>query len=403
MPIAILDPAAGISGDMTLGALVDAGVPREWLRELPRRLGFADVAVRIERVERAGLMATKVTFDLRGHPVTDQAHHGDGAHGMHVGQLVELVAQAPVSDAVKRRAVRAFELIGAAEGRVHGVPPEQVHLHEVGAIDAVLDIVGAIEGFERLGVEAVHHLPVAVGSGWVEAAHGRLPIPAPATLELLEGIEIAQGGPVEGEAATPTGAALLRVLSAGPPPARWRLTRTGWGAGTRNPAGYPNALRLIVAESAAESGEVEVLSTDVDDLNPEYLEPLRQALFSAGALDCVTWAGQGKKGRVSVRIEVLAPPGQADAIAQALFRHSTTAGVRRQRVTRITLPRREFTVELEPGVGVRIKVWDGPDGPRYKAEYEDVCAAAEQLGRPAHVVAREAERRADALLDKGTQ
>src|SRR5438067_1670901 len=145
-------------------------------------------------------------------------------HGRHVGELVRLVEQAPVSQWVRERAVRAFRLIGEAEGRVHSLPPEDVHLHEVGAVDAVLDIVGAIEGFERLGVEAVYNLPVAVGTGWVEAAHGTLPVPAPATAILLEGLELASGGPVEGEATTPTGAALLRVLSLGAGPQRCSVT-----------------------------------------------------------------------------------------------------------------------------------------------------------------------------------
>ena len=177
--------------------------------------------------------------------------------------------------------MRAFRLLGEAEGRIHGVPAEEVALHEVGAMDALVDVVGAIEGFEQLGIERIHHRPVAVGSGWVRAAHGVIPVPAPATAVLLEGIEIVTDGPVVGEATTPTGAVLLRVLSSGPPPARWRIAGAGaWGAGGRDPEGYPNALRLILAEPAREAGEVVLLSTDLDDLSPEYLEPLREALFA---------------------------------------------------------------------------------------------------------------------------
>src|SRR2546430_1110451 len=209
MRIALLDPAAGISGDMTLGALLSAGAPAAWLEELPRRLDLPDVRVTVREVKRSSVASAKVEFAIPEQP-----------HGRHVGELVQLVERAPLSDWVKQRAVRAFRLIGEAEGQVHGVAPEEVHLHEVGAVDAVLDVVGAIEGFERLGVEAIYNLPVAVGNGWVEAEHGRLPVPAPATALLLEGVEIASGGPVEGEATTPTGAALLRVLSAGGAPAR---------------------------------------------------------------------------------------------------------------------------------------------------------------------------------------
>src|ERR1041384_1967385 len=299
MRIAIFDPAAGISGDMTLGALLALGVPATWLEELPGRLGVGNVRVTIRDARRSGITCKQVEFAIpdgpEGHgrhvgeliklvqraPVSDWVKeratrafqlvgeaegriHGvapekvgnvrvtirdarrsgitckqvdfaipDGpeGHGRPVGELIKLVQRAPVSDWVKERATRAFQLVGEAEGRIHGVAPEKVHLHEVGAVDAVLDIVGAIEGFERLGVEHVYHLPVAVGNGWVEAAHGRLPIPAPATAILLEGLEIAPRGPVEGEATTPTGAALLRVLSEGAPPERWRIAGSGWGAG----------------------------------------------------------------------------------------------------------------------------------------------------------------------------
>lgn len=397
MRIAILDPSAGISGDMTLGALLDAGVSVDWLLDLPDRLGFDHVSVRTARVERATLTATKVSFEIGGQGRREAAGGGPH-HGHRVGELVELVRRAPVSDWVRERAVRAFELVGEAEGRVHGVPPAQVHLHEVGAVDAVLDIVGAVEGFELLGVDRIYNLPVALGDGWVEAAHGRLPVPAPATLNLLEGVEVRRGGPVTGEATTPTGAALLRVLSEGPPPAKWRHVAAHWGAGDRDPAGYPNALRLIIAEAADEAGQVEVIATDIDDLSPEYIEPLREALFQAGALDCQVWPTQGKKGRVSFRLEAQAPSGAADRVVAALFRHSTTAGVRRWPTTRATLVRHEVEVELAHAIRVRIKVWQGDFGTRLKAEYDDVVAAASRLGRPAVEVAREAERRARAAM-----
>src|SRR5258705_9793044 len=229
MRIAIIDPAAGISGDMTLGALLSLGLPPSWLEDLPSRLGFADVRVTIRAVRRAGVGCKQVEFAIPEQP-----------HGRHVGELMRMVEGAPVSDWVKERAVRAFRLVGEAEGKVHGVAPEKVHLHEVGAVDAVLDIVGAIEGFERLGVDAVYHWPVAAGTGGVEAAHGRLPVPAPATAILLEGLEIATGGPVEGEATTPPGAVLLRGLSSGAPPAQWGMAGGGGGAGPRGPQHHPH-------------------------------------------------------------------------------------------------------------------------------------------------------------------
>src|SRR3989441_403535 len=282
MRIAILDPAAGISGDMTLGALLSLGIPVSWLQELPKRLGLDGVAVTVRDVRRTGIMCKQIEFAIPDQP-----------HGRYVGALVRLVEQAPVSDWVKQRAVRAFQLVGEAEGRVHAVVPEKVHLHEVGAVDAVLDIVGGIEGFEKLGVGAVYHLPVAVGQGWVETAHGQLPVPAPATAILLEGVEIAADGPVIGEATTPTGAALLRVLSAGAPPERWRMVGSGWGAGQRDPKHYPNALRILIAEAANEAGRGVLLATDVDDMSPEYVEPLRQAVVQGGGAGVGTSAARG--------------------------------------------------------------------------------------------------------------
>jgi pyridinium-3,5-bisthiocarboxylic acid mononucleotide nickel chelatase len=424
---AILDPAAGISGDMLLGALVAAGAPADWLRGLPARLGALDVTVEITEVARCGVRATKVDVVLPGgareHPAEavhtnhaddhhgDHDHHargpGDGhAHGSHlhgphrhIGELIAAVERAPLSPWVRERAVRAFRLLGEAEGRVHGMPAEQVALHEVGAVDALIDIVGAIEGFERLGIDRVCNRPVGLGSGWVRAAHGVIPVPAPATALLLEGIDIGPNGPVSGEAVTPTGAVLLRVLSEGAPPARWRAVSGGaWGAGGRDPSNYPNALRLIIAQPASEAGDVVVLSTDLDDLSPEYLDPLREALVAAGALDVQVWSTQMKKGRTGFRIEAIVGAADADSVSSAFFRHSTTAGVRRQSAERVTLARRELQVEAADGTRVRVKVLDAPDGPRMKPEFDDVAALAQRTGRPAHEVARDLRDRAVRLV-----
>jgi uncharacterized protein (TIGR00299 family) protein len=411
---AILDPSAGISGDMVLGALVAAGATEAWLQGLPARLGVPEVRVDVERVDRSGIRAVKVNVRLPGgemelpseahahpqvpphsHAAQDSPHHPDHHHPhRHVGQLIDLVERAPLSAWVRERAVRAFQLLAEAEGRVHGVKPEEVALHEVGAMDALVDIVAAIEGFEQLGVRQVYHRPVAVGSGWVHAAHGAIPVPAPATAVLLEGLEIAPNGPVTGEATTPTGAVLLQVLSSGAPPDRWRsVSASNWGAGGRNPADYPNALRLILAEPSSEAGEVVLVSTDLDDLSPEYLDPLRESLFAAGALDVQVWATQMKKGRTGFRVEALASPADAERVTEAFFRNSTTAGVRRLHAERTTLPRREFRLDVAGG-SVRVKVLDGPGGPRAKPEYEDVAAAARRSGRPMHELARDLQNRA---------
>ena len=401
---AIIDPVAGISGDMLLGALVAAGCGEDWIRGLPARIGIPDVTVDVGTVMRSGIQATKVTVRspegaVEGpadvHPERHQHvhseahhHHHHGPH-RHVAELIGVVERARISEPVRARAIEALRLVAEAEGRVHGIAPDQVSLHEVGAYDALVDIIGAIEGFERLGIEDVYSRPVALGSGWITVAHGTLPVQAPATAILVEGLEIASGGPVTGEATTPTGAALLRVLSKGAPPAQWRMARSGWGAGTRNPPDYPNALRLVLAEAATEAASVVLLATDLDDLSPEYLEPLREALTAAGALDVQMWTTHMKKGRIGFRVEALAPADRSDEVADALFRHSTTAGLRRISAERVTLGRREWTLETRDGNTVRMKTVDAPGESRAKPEYDDVVAEARRTGRPAHAIARE--------------
>lgn len=408
---AIIDPVAGASGDMLLGALISAGAPRAWLEDLPRRLGCEGVTVAIDEVDRCGIRATQVTVRLPGgaaegpgepHAHADaHTHEHPGVpghvHGSHryVGDLIRIIERAPLSPWVVERATRAFRLLGEAEGRVHGAAPDGVALHEVGAVDALVDIVGVIEGFERLGLTRIYNRPVALGEGWVRAAHGEIPVPAPATSILLEGMEIGPNGPVTGEATTPTGAALLRALSSGAPPESWRAVSAGaWGAGARNPAAYPNAVRLIIAEASDEIGDIVVLATDVDDLNPEYLEPLRSALFAAGAVDVQVWTTQGKKGRASFRVEIQAPVSAVDAVGDALFRNSGTTGLRIWRAERVTLARRIFLVPAEDGSVVRVKLVEGPGGLRAKPEYDDIIGLAALSGRPAHLVAKELQDKA---------
>lgn len=418
---------------MLLGALLEVGAPATWLTGLPARLGFPAVRVDIAKVLRCGICCTKVSITLPGgeseppsqeysataarqHALgrglepqvhSDHAHapeqghghhHGGGGNHRHLEDLLAVIERAPLSGWVKERAARAFRLLCEEEGRIHGVPAEAVALHEVGAVDAIIDIVGGIEGFERLGIETVYHRPISLGSGWVSAAHGVIAVPAPVTMRLLEGLEIGPNGPVIGEATTPTGAVLLRVLGSGAPPARWRSQTTGWGAGGRDTEHYPNALRVILGEAALEAGEVVTLSSDVDDLSPEYLEPLREALAAAGALDTQVWGTMMKKGRAGFRIEVICDTALAERVTQALFLHSTTSGVRRVSSERVTLPRRQVEVAAADGVSVSVKVLDSPAGPRVKAEYEDVRRAALRMGRPALEVAREIEAAARVQL-----
>ena len=375
MRIAILDPFSGIAGDMTLGALVAVGLDPAWLRALPATLGLDGVSVRVQEVLRGEIACTKVDFDIPPQP-----------HGRDIREVRRLVAAAPIPDEVKRTADRVFMAIATAEAEIHGMEPERVHLHEVGAVDAILDVVGSVWGFARLGVERVHCGPIQGGDGFVRAAHGMLPVPAPATLKLLEGHVVRPGPEGAGELVTPTGAGIVRVLSEGPPP-DYRPLRSGFGAGTKDFAGRANALRIILAESVAPAGggveSLVLLAADVDDQSGEYLAAAADVLREAGALDVVLLGTTMKKGRPGTRIEVLVQPWRADELEALLFAHTTTLGVRRSDVQRRSLPREEARVEVL-GHQVRVKVARLPDGSvRGKPEFDDVRAVALATGRPA--------------------
>lgn len=379
MRIAILDPFSGIAGDMTLGALLGIGLDPDWLRALPARLGLPDVTVDIREVIRGEIVCWKVDFGIPPQP-----------HGRHIAQIRELVARSGAPEAVRARADAAFLAIATAEGEIHGLSPEKVHLHEVGAVDAILDVVGAVWGLDLLGVDEVRCAPLRTGDGTVRAAHGLLPVPAPATLKLLEGHALRPGPEGAGELVTPTGAALVRVLSAGPPPAEYVPRRSGYGAGTKDFPGRANALRIILADlegpAVADTGSaarerVAVLACDVDDMSPEYLAAVAERLRGEGALDVVLVATTMKKGRQGTRVELLCRLEDASRLGMLLLSDTTTIGVRQSEVTRVTLARSETTVEVL-GHSVRVKVVVLPGGEtRSKPEFDDVQRVALATGR----------------------
>jgi pyridinium-3,5-bisthiocarboxylic acid mononucleotide nickel chelatase len=384
MTIAILDPFSGIAGDMTLGALIGCGLDPQWLIALPSRLGLDGVHVRIQDVRRGELTCKKVDFDIPAQP-----------HGRHVAEIRAVVARSDAPPDVRERADRAFLAIATVEGAMHAMAPDRVHLHEVGAVDAILDVLGSIWGFEQLGVTAVYCGPLALGDGTIEAAHGTLPVPAPATLALLEGQIVHLGPPGSGELVTPTGAALVRELSQGPPPAAFIPRRTGYGAGTKDFRGRANALRITLADpvdstpsSDPERGagtheSLVVLAADIDDMSGEYLAAAAEELRRAGALDVVLIATTMKKGRPGTRIEILARPVDADRLELLLLSSTTTIGVRRWTVARRALSRRTRIVRVE-GHAIAVKEVTLPDGSvRVKPEYDAVQRVAEATGRPA--------------------
>lgn len=360
---------------MTLGALVDVGLERAWLEALPGGLRLDGVTVSIRSVRRGEIACQKVDFHIPEQP-----------HGRHIDQIVELVNAARAPDRVKELAVSAFRAIAEVEGELHGVPASKVHLHEVGAVDAILDVVGAIWGLSELGVSRVYCGTVSLGDGFVRAAHGVLPVPAPATLRLLEGVAVRPGPEGSGELVTPTGAALIRVLAEGAAPERYTPRRSGYGAGTRELENRVNALRVILADPPGpDGGDTErlvMLATDIDDMPAESLADTAERLLDTGALDVVLTATHMKKGRVGTRLEVLSRVDDVERLEAELFLRSSTLGVRRMEVTRRALPRRQESVQIL-GHAVRLKVARLPNGEwRAKPEFDDVRAVSKATGRP---------------------
>jgi uncharacterized protein (TIGR00299 family) protein len=372
--IAILDPFSGIAGDMTLGALLDLGLDPEWLRALPAELGLEGINVRIERVKRGEIASWKVDFDIPPQP-----------HGRHLKHLKAIVDASSAPQHVKDQANAAFESVAYCEAEIHGTTVEKVHLHEVGAVDAILDIVGSLWGFDKLGTTDVYCGTIALGDGFVDAAHGRLAVPAPATLRLLEGQSVRNGPPESGELTTPTGAALVKVLSRGAPPAEYRPIKSGYGAGTKDPKGRANVLRIILGELNAvrseESETLDLLASDIDDMTGEYLASTADLLRDAGALDVTLLQTTMKKGRPGVRIEVLCRPADTNRLEELLLRESSTIGVRRTTVARRALTRTQGSVQVfgHDVAGKTVQLPGG--GERAKAEYEDVRRVARESGR----------------------
>lgn len=373
--IAVLEPFSGISGDMMLGALVAVGLEPDFLRGLPARLGLEDIGVTIGPAVRAGIACVKVDFTIPPQP-----------HGRHLKHIQAIIQKTDAPASVKARADAVFVALTTAEAEIHGTTVERVHLHEVGAVDAILDVIGSVWGLELLGVEQAYCGPIYAGDGTVHAAHGEMPVPAPATLKLLEGIAIRPGPEGSGELVTPTGAALVRVLSAGRPPTEFTPQRSGYGAGTKDFPRRANALRVTIAEVSAGTGagveSLVELVADIDDMSAEYVSAVADALRGAGALDVVITPTVMKRGRPGMRVEVLCSGEASAGFQELLFRETSTIGVRRRTVERTALERTTETVEIL-GHSVSVKVAVLADGTRrIKPEFVDIQRVALATGRP---------------------
>ncbi len=458
MRIAYLDCFAGISGDMMLGALLEAGVPPAVMHDAVAALKLG-ASLKIETVDRSGISCTKVhVFEgerlAEGHAHThshtetsdgftdqkerhDAAHthqpktqhlhkaghshghehehghshtHDEGhghahVHGRSLSVIREMIQAAPLDDAVKQIAIRAFELLGHAEAKIHNVPVEKIHFHEVGAVDAIVDIVAASAGIHHLQVGAWHCSALNVGGGMVNCAHGTFPVPAPATADLLRGVPT-YSAHIQKELVTPTGAALVRALAPafGQQPAM-RVERIGYGAGTRNPKDFPNVLRLQVGEAVVETATlpfvseeaaaskkhrhphheaetVTVLETALDDLSPQVLAYVAETALAEGALDVMLTPVVMKKGRPGTLLTVLCNPAESERLQRLILRETSTLGVRVRQDKRVCLERSHRVVATEYG-DIRVKIGSlGEEILNAAPEFEDCRAAAGRFGVP---------------------
>lgn len=371
--VVYFDCYSGASGDMILGALLDAGVDEQALREQLNRLGVGGYRLAIERVTRSGFAGTHARVILDNLSV--------GAR--HLDDIKAIIESSSLSPEVRTPAIRIFERLGMVEARVHGIEVNEVHFHEVGAVDAIVDIVGAVLGLALLEVDEVYASSLPLGSGMVQSSHGPLPLPAPATLALIAEV----GAPtrpldVQSELVTPTGAAILTTLATfGQPP--MTVDRVGIGFGTRE-LPWPNALRLWVGkhvESGLETGEVTVIETNLDDTTPEQIGFAMERLLEAGALDVFLTPVQMKKNRPGVMITVLSSPARADLLARVVLRETSSLGVRFRTSQRLMIPRRPATLDTEYGpVLVKIRTRDGYD--EVVPEYEECARIARERHLP---------------------
>lgn len=380
MNIVYFDCVAGASGDMILGSLVALGAPLEEIERRLRALPLEGFTLGSARVQRHGFEAFQLQVETR----ETKTHR-------HFTEIERLLRGASLPDRVLRRALGTFELLGRAEAAAHAVPLEKVHFHEVGAIDAIVDIVGTAWALELLDVSRCHASVIPQGRGFVRAAHGVLPVPAPATLRILEGVPV-RATEIEAELTTPTGAALLKTLcdTIGEP-VGIRPRATGVATGTMDLKERPNVLRAILGEPLAGEGasSVEVIETTIDDMNPQLYGHLTESLFQSGAVEVFLTPVQMKKGRPGVLVTALCDPRRTSEVVERLFGESTTIGVRIRREGRIEL--RRSIVEVETPLGrVRVKTVALPSGEERRVpEYDDLRRIAQATGKPLLTVMEE--------------
>ena len=394
MKTLFFDCFSGISGDMTIGALLDLGLDFEYLKSELRKLPVEGYELKVSRVVRSNLSATK--FDVLmedGLPSPSGRGQGEGHSHSHshfhrkASEILSMIRESKLTAGAKRFATDIFTKLAISEGKVHDVRPEDVEFHEVGAIDSIVDTAGTAIGFDALGVDRFLCGPINVGSGFIHCQHGVMPVPAPATADLLKQATIYQKH-AQIELVTPTGAAILAaVVNEFGPLDGFSTERIGYGAGTKQFPDFPNCLRLMLGEERGAavqvaSGQVIVIEANIDDMTPQNFGYVTEKLLAAGALDVFTVPIQMKKGRPGHLLQVLAPAEAADGLSRIIFQETTTIGIRRHTVDRTTLAREFVSVETEYGnVKIKVSKLDGKVV-NVAPEYEDCARIARETGVP---------------------
>jgi len=383
MKTAYFDCFSGISGDMTLGALVDLGADADQLKNELAKLKLDEYHLSFDKVQKHGITGTKANVELHHHH--DHDDHHDHQHGRHLGDILEMIFSSELSDDVKEKSKLIFTRLGEAEAKVHGVSIEKVHFHEVGAVDSIVDIVGSVIGISMLGIEKIYSSPLSLGQGFVKSSHGIIPVPAPATAELLIGV-LTKKTEIEGELVTPTGAAIISTLAEGfgaiPD---MKIENVGYGSGTKEFAEQPNLLRIILGdtqEAFFESDSINVVETNIDDMSPQIYDSLMDKLFAIGAVDVYMTPILMKKNRPAVKLTVLADSAKLQDVCAAILSNTTTMGVRIYETTRKKLSREMVEVETEYGkVSVKLGKM-GDEIIKILPEYDDCKCISEEKNVP---------------------
>lgn len=396
MKILYYDCFCGISGDMNLGALVDLGVDGDYLiKELSGLQLNSEYEIVINKGIKKGINGTKVDVILRPEDHSSHQHEAqsDGHHHRNLKDIENIINESSLNDRVKRLSLDMFRRIAEAEARVHGKSIYEVHFHEVGAIDSIVDLVGAAIALDYLNVDKIMASPVQVGGGFVKCAHGFIPVPAPATVELLKGIPI-KSGLVSFETTTPTGAAILAAnVEEFTDKMGFSIDKIGYGLGNRD-LEIPNVLRVFLGQidNREENDEQYIIETNIDDMNPEFYSYIEEKLFAIGALDVFKTPIIMKKGRPAIKLSILVDKATEKAVLEVVFKETTSLGIRKSKVEKIMLKRKFFTLKTKYGdVTIKSADYDG-ETVKYKAEYEDCKKIARENKIPIAKVYREVDR-----------